>query len=346
MSTVDIVVPCYNYARYLRTCVSSVLTQGDVDVRVLVIDDASSDETARVGAELAAADSRVEFRRHEVNRGHITTYNEGLLNWSRSDYCVLLSADDMLTPGSLGRAVSIMDSDPKIGMVYGPTVHFRDEKELPEFRSGTWDFSKWSGSEWLERRCRDGHNVITSPEVVVRGSIQRSVGGYNPELPHAGDLEMWLRIAAVSDIAYVRRVPQAFYRVHSASMMRSKYNGQLLDLYQRKAVFEFFFKHYGNNGNRKHLHDEARRALAREALWDACRAYDHNKLRERKANELVEFAQATYPTFATLPEFRALERRRRLGAVWCNRTQLFIVSAIVKRVQHWSAKRKWKRRGI
>jgi glycosyltransferase involved in cell wall biosynthesis len=346
MSTVDIVIPCYNYARYLPTSVGSVLTQENVDVRVLVIDDASSDETAQVGAELVAADRRVEFRRHEVNRGHIATYNEGLLKWSKADYCVLLSADDILTPGSLGRAVSIMNADPKIGMVYGPTVHFRDERELPKLRPGTWDFSKWSGAEWLERRCRAGHNVITSPEVVVRGSIQRSVGGYNPELPHAGDLEMWLRIAAVSDIAYVRGVPQAFYRVHSASMMRSKYNGQLLDLHQRKAVFEFFFKHYGNNGNRKHLHDEARRALAREALWDACRAYDHNQLEERKANELVEFAQTTYPAFATLPEFGALERRRRLGPGWCNRSQLFFLSALTRRIKQWAETRNRKRRGI
>lgn len=346
MSTVDIVVPCYNYARYLRTCVSSVLSQADVDVRVLVIDDASSDETAQVGAELAAGDGRVEFRRHAVNRGHIATYNEGLLDWSRSEYCVLLSADDILTPGSLGRAVSIMDADPKIGMVYGPTVHFRDEEELPKINPDNWDFSKSSGEEWLERRCRAGHNVITSPEVVVRGAIQRSVGGYNPELPHAGDLEMWLRIAAVSDIGYVRGVPQAFYRVHSASMMRSKYTGQLLDLCQRKAVFEFFFKHYGNNGNRKHLHAEARRALAREALWDACRAYDHNELEERKANDLVEFARATYTPLAALPEFKALERRRRLGPVWCNRTQLFFLGALTRRIKRWAATRNWKRQGI
>jgi hypothetical protein len=239
-----------------------------------------------------------------------------------------------------------MDADPKIGMVYGPTVHFRDERELPKINPGTWDFSKWSGEEWLERRCRAGHNVITSPEVVVRGAIQRSVGGYNPELPHAGDLEMWLRIAAVSDIAYVRGVPQAFYRVHSASMMRSKYTGQILDLCQRKAVFEFFFKHYGNNGNRKHLHEEARRALAQEALWDACRAYDHNELVERKANDLVEFAQATYAPFATLPEFRALERRRRLGPVWCNRTQVFFLGALTRRIKRWVAARNRKRQGI
>ena len=49
MSSVDVVVPCYNYARYLETCVSSVLDQEGVDVRVLIIDDASSDRSAEVG---------------------------------------------------------------------------------------------------------------------------------------------------------------------------------------------------------------------------------------------------------------------------------------------------------
>jgi glycosyltransferase involved in cell wall biosynthesis len=345
MSTVDVVIPCYNYARYLRKCVESVLSQAGVDVRVLIIDDASTDETPQVGEALAASDTRVEFRRHQSNRGHIATYNEGLLDWSTAEYCVLLSADDMLTLGSLQRATSIMDSDMRIGMVYGPTVHFKEECELPKSLPQSWSVSKWSGHEWLERRCRAGHNVITSPEVVVRGTVQRAVGGYNPELPHAGDLEMWLRIAAVSDIGYIRKVPQAFYRVHSASMMRSKYNGQLLDLYQRRAVFDFFFEHNRNNGYLT-FYNDARRALAREALWDACRAYDRNQLEERKAQELVEFAEATCLDFSKLPEFRALQRRRKLGPAWCNRTQLFIASAITKRLKHLATKRRWRKHGV
>ena len=48
MSSVDIVVPCYNYAHYLEFCVHSVLEQRDVDVRVLIVDDASPDNTAQV----------------------------------------------------------------------------------------------------------------------------------------------------------------------------------------------------------------------------------------------------------------------------------------------------------
>ena len=69
MASVDVVVPCYRYGRYLRQCVRSVLDQEGANIRVLVIDDASPDETALIGTALATEDSRVTFRRHAVNQG-------------------------------------------------------------------------------------------------------------------------------------------------------------------------------------------------------------------------------------------------------------------------------------
>src|SRR3954466_1183486 len=116
-ATVSVIVPCYNYAHFLANCVNSVLTQAGVTVDVLIIDDCSSDDTATVGADLAT-DSRVNFRRHEKNIGHIPTYNGGL-EWATGDYTVLLSADDLLTPGALARSTGVMDSNPSIGMAYG-----------------------------------------------------------------------------------------------------------------------------------------------------------------------------------------------------------------------------------
>jgi glycosyltransferase involved in cell wall biosynthesis len=346
-ASVDVVIPCYNYARYLRGCVRSVLNQSGVSVRVLVIDDASSDATSEVGRELEASDGRVKFRRHEINRGHIATYNEGLIGWSTADYTVLLSADDMLAPGSLSRAVSLMEADKSVGLVYGSTTHFKKEDEIPLGNARRFTYTRWSGAEWLERRCRAGYNVITSPEVVVRGSVQRAVGGYRAELPHAGDLEMWLRIAAVSNIAYVRGVPQAFYRVHAASMMRTVYRGSFLDLRQRKGAFDGFFEHNRHAvPNADRLSELANRALAREALWDACRAYDRNEVEESHIEELVEFALATYSAAPSLTEFAALRRRRLLGPVVCNRTQLFAAPALVRKIRRLSLKRRWMREGV
>src|SRR5437879_1536330 len=123
MSRVDVIIPCYNYAHYLRSCVESVLTQ-PVDVRVLIIDDASPDDTTAVAASLAAADSRVEYRRHDVNRRHIATYNEGL-DWASGDYTLLLSADDLLVPHALARAVHLLDSRPEVGFAYGRHLKFQ-----------------------------------------------------------------------------------------------------------------------------------------------------------------------------------------------------------------------------
>ena len=346
MSRVDVVIPCYNYARYLRRCVRSVLSQDGIDVRVLVIDDASSDDSAEVGRDLAAANTGVEFRRHEANKGHIATYNEGLIGWSAAEYTVLLSADDMLAPGCLSRAVHVMDTDKSIGMVYGRAIHFEQETGLPGISVGEFGHTRFSGAEWLEGRCRAGHNVITSPEVVVRGSVQRAVGGYRPELPHAGDLEMWLRIAAVSDIAYVRGV-QAFYRVHPISMMRTVYRGSFFDLRQRKAAFDAFFQHHrGIVMDADRLYELANRSLAREALWDACRAYDRNEVEATHADELVEFAVTTYAGATSLPEYAALRRRRWLGPIVCNRTQVFAAPALVHKIRRWALKRRWKRQGV
>jgi hypothetical protein len=334
-STVDVVIPCYNYGRYLRGCVESVVRQRDVNIRVLVIDDASPDNTADIGRALASEYRQVEFRRHVTNAGHIATYNEGLIGWSEAEYCMLLSADDLLAPGALSRAVGIMERDPEIGMVYGEAIHFFEENVLPRSEIRSKGAVRYAGSDWIARRCRAAYNVITSPEVLVRGSIQRSVGGYRAELPHSGDLEMWLRIAAVADIAYVR-APQAFYRVHPSSMQRTQFQGQMVDMVERRAAFRSFFQYTSHTfASRQSLEEDVSRALAREALWDACRLYDHDRAEPSRVEALVSFASETWTNAHTLPEFAALRRRRRVGAAVCHRTQLFVVPASLR----WARRR-------
>jgi glycosyltransferase involved in cell wall biosynthesis len=347
MATVDVVIPCYNYARYLRSGVGSVLSQADVEVRVLVIDDASIDDTPQVAAGLAAADPRVELRRHDVNKGHIQTYNEGLLCWATADYCVLLSADDLLVPGSLSRAVRVMEGDHRIGMVYGHAHEFTSEQGLPSFPPVWRGYNRWSGAQWLRDRFKTAHNVVATPAVVVRTAVQHKVGGYRPELPHAGDLEMWLRIASVSDIAYVKGTPQACYRLHAMSMMTTTYNTHLIDLYQRRDVYRSVVEH-----QRKHLKcpdallEIATRKLAREALARACTGYDRNEVEHFCVDELVEFAMTTYPDARSLPEYRALGRRRFLGPLVCNRTQLFVIPRVFRRIERTLWRWRWRRCGV
>lgn len=344
---IDVVVPCFNYGHYLPACVKSVLSQTGVDVRVLVIDDCSTDDSGEIAERIASGDRRVAVVRHERNQGHIATYNEGLLGWADREYTVLLSADDLLAPGCLARAAAVMDSAPEVGMVYGHAPYFERNDAIPSQRSRRTRSRTWSGHTWLEKRCRSGVNVISSPEVVCRTSVQHRIGGYSTELPHVGDLEMWMRFAAISDVGYIRGAPQAYYRVHSASMQRTVFSAHLDDLRQRRDGFEYFFDHAGTElADIEHLRNLARRALAREALWRAGRAYDRDDLDHTPVDELTAFATATDPAAASLPEYRGLRRRRRLGPAFCHRTQVFLGSGVRHRAHSWYRDVRWKRTGV
>ena len=127
------IVPCYRYGHYLRQCVESVLSQSHGELRVLIIDDASPDHTEEEALRLTNQDPRVEYRRHQVNQRHIATYNEGL-DWATGAYTLLLSADDLLAPDALARAVSFLDRYSDVGFVYGTQICFRDQLQPPTDR--------------------------------------------------------------------------------------------------------------------------------------------------------------------------------------------------------------------
>lgn len=234
--TVGVFVPCYNYARFLDDCVRSILDQSGVDVSVLIIDDASTDRTPEVGARLAL-DDRVEYRRHATNKGHLATYNEGI-EWASRQYTVLLSADDLLTDGSLERATTALEANPEAGFAYGRVLVWQhgQPKPTPRRNGGPVPFEVRTGGDWIEGVCKDGWNHIFSPEVVVRTSVQKEVGGYRPDLPHAGDMEMWLRIAARSSVVILQS-DQAYYRVHGKNMHEPA-KVTSVDLEQRRLVFD------------------------------------------------------------------------------------------------------------
>lgn len=347
---VKVIVPCYRYGEVLEGCVESVLGQAGVDVRVLVIDDCSPDDTPTVASRLAQAEERVEYRRHERNVGLIGTANEGL-DWAGDgDYVVLLSADDMLVPGSLLRAVSVMESHPGVGMVYGHAQYFQAGRPLPRFSRNWRGTRTWSGVEWIRLRCRSGYNCISSPEVVVRASVQREAGYYDPACPHASDLNMWLRVAAISDIAYVKGAVQALYQVHPDSMYRSMVGGDsgaMADLVERRASFAAFFAGAGVSlAGADRLRSMVGRALARQALWQASRAYDRAEVGVVPVGELIAFALGTCPDARRLREWWGLKLRQRIGAGRSLWFLPFIASGAGHRLRGHVSSLRWRARGV
>ncbi len=303
MASVRVIVPCYNYARYLPDAVESALAQPGVDVSVLIIDDASTDESATVAEQLAERDSRVEFIWHSSNRGHIATYNEGLES-AHTDYVVLLSADDLLTPGALRRATDLMDAHPSVGLVYGHPLVFRDGEPFPLPRDGRHRWAVWQGHDWVERMCRAGRNFIYCPEVVMRTAIQRRIGCYDRKLPHSGDMEMWLRAATVSDIGRINGADQAYYRLHGSSMQRTVFKGAIVDLEARAAAFDAALSR-ADFPDAAQLRDVAHRSIAVLALRELIAELTIGGVADAiDTDAYLAVAQASYPPVTLMPEWR------------------------------------------
>lgn len=310
MSRVDVVVPCYNYGRYLRQCVDSILSQDGVDVRVLIIDDCSSDETPEVGSELAAADARVEFRRHEQNRGHIATYNEGLLEWVTAEYCLLISADDLLTPGALRRATSVMDAQPAISFSYGGQQLFTESPPRISSQPATDEVEVIAGMDFVRRMCESGANPVNTPTVVCRTHRLHRVGGYRPELPHTADMELWLRLGTVGDVAAVSAC-QAWKRAHPAQMQH-EYVASKRDFLQRHLAFHLFTEASANFGDvPPEWLSAANSSLARQAFWTASCQFDRGNV--DGVNDLLECARELDPTIVGEPSWNRMKWKRRLG---------------------------------
>lgn len=319
---VTVVVPCYNYGRYLEGAVASALSQPDVDVRVVIVDDSSTDDSAAVARRIAERDDRVSVIVHETNRGHIATYNEGL-GAVTTEFVVLLSADDLLTPGALGRATALMRAFPNVGFTYGLPVIFRGG-ELPPARTRARTWTVWKGSDWIADRCRLGRNAIYSPEVVLRTSVLHAVGMFDAAQPHSGDLDLWLRMAQLSDVGLISGADQGYYREHPSSMSRTTFAGLLTDMTHRRRTFRSAVAPLDNGDE---LFEQAARALSREALRVAAEAHDQPGQGSQAADDFVAFARDTWPTADGFPEAEVA----RILQGPANRTPAAVMSGSLRR---------------
>lgn len=311
-TTIDVAIPCYRYGSFLRQCVESVLSQVDVNVRVLILDDASPDNSAEIGRELARLDSRVEFRHHAANKGHIATYNEGI-EWAAADLFLLLSADDYLLPGAFSRAAKLMATAPDLSFVFGAALLLFDDgtsaMTKPFHRHSDSGTAIWSCLEFI--KTMNGRNIVPTPTAIVRTSAQKRVGGYRNELPHAGDMAMWLRLAAEGPVGFIS-APQGVYRIHSTNMSRSYSSARLPDIEQRRVAIEHFFEHVGGNLSRATLlRAMLLRGLAGDATRQACSAFNDGDI--EISQQLARLAQELHPGIRRTAPWLRLMIRRALG---------------------------------
>jgi glycosyltransferase involved in cell wall biosynthesis len=268
MPSVDIIIPNYQYGHFLSACVESVLGQDVRDIRVLIIDNASTDNSLEVARSLAAEDNRIQIVEHAVNLGHTASFNEGI-DLATADYFMILCADDLLTPGCLTRAIAVMEMHPALSFAYGDGVVCRSGGTAPTVDLGQaptqWQIS--TSNQYIEKCCRAP--MRSAGFLLIRTTVQKQAGHYRPELPFGDDLEMLLRLARLGPVAETKAV-QGIWREHGSNRSKIFWADSMRRLRAAELTFEtFFFGEGGTIDGAARLRRQARRTLGNCAYWSA-----------------------------------------------------------------------------
>jgi glycosyltransferase involved in cell wall biosynthesis len=202
---VSVIIPCYNQAQFLPEAIESALAQTYPHREIIVVDDGSSDGTAKMAADYAA----LQYIRQE-NSGVSAARNAGLKQ-SRGEYLVFLDADDRLLPNALEIGVDCLRQHRDCAFASG---HCRlivadgsllAEPEQPHVPS----------EHYLE--LLRGNYIWCPGSVIYRRSTFDSVHGFDPSLSPGADYDLYLRITRNSPV-FCHNQFVADYRLHSSSM--------------------------------------------------------------------------------------------------------------------------------
>lgn len=224
MPKVSVVIPNYNHARFLDRRIRSVLEQTYRDIEVLILDDASPDDSLSVISKYAA-DSRARVFPSEVNSGCVfKQWNKGV-RMAQGDYIWIAESDDDAEPTLLEALVARLDSDPKASLAYcrSMVINERDEKRgcafgyLAHLSRRDWSQSFSMDGPRLIREALGSANLIpNASSAVFRKDAYVGCGGADEGFRFFGDWDLWLKLAARGTVSYQAEFLN-LYRRHSAS---------------------------------------------------------------------------------------------------------------------------------
>jgi len=295
---VSIIIPNYNYVRYLEERFHSILGQTFGDYEIIFLDDASTDGSLKLVSEkFKASLTRAEV--NATNTGNpFVQWNRGV-RLSRGEYIWIAEADDVCTHDFLERLVQVLDTHPAVGLAYCYTTpinengaildanfHHRYVSDLDDKRWLT-DFTAHGSSEVRQYLSRK--NTITNVSSVLFRRNAFVQAGYAPEnMRMCGDWMMYCRVLHNTDVAYIS-TPMNFHRQHATKHTRNS----VLDLtYFREFLQVQRYLAYAFDLNEKEKRTAFKRFL-RE--WDRLTVSHYGRMDLKRTVSLARMTADFYP---------------------------------------------------
>jgi hypothetical protein len=207
-------MPAYNAARFLAQAVDSILTQTHRDLELIVVDDGSTDDSYRILAARAAADSRVRVLRHEKNRGIIAARNTAA-EAVQAELTAVMDSDDVARPHRLATQIAYLTDHPDVAAL-GAAIQFIDAANRPGA------IKSYPTNPGACAFAVNFFNPMCHSAVMVRTRWVREVGAYSEDYSGAEDYGL---LAAIGRVAPLANVPDVLlnYRISGVNNTTTKW---------------------------------------------------------------------------------------------------------------------------
>src|SRR5882672_5462569 len=229
MSLTSIIITTYNRPQLLRRAVESAFAAG-TNVEVVVVDDASTDETAAVCKELPG----IKYVRVERNQRVAGARNLGLLVCS-GDYITFLDDDDVRLPGSLEVQIKLLEANSEAGLIYGQAILV---DQTGKSTNQSYPVVSPQGDVLWELL---GQNFIPCGTAVFRRSCLDRIGLLDQSLAGIDDWDLWIRIAELYSILALAEPVICWRRSTPASQQGTSAAGRIV--LQSVQQFQASWKH-------------------------------------------------------------------------------------------------------
>lgn len=246
MELVSVIIPVYNTEKYIGKAVESILQQTYKNLELILVDDASTDNTYQILKAYAEKDVRIRLYRNEKNLGMMPNWNNAL-QYVTGKYWAKLDADDWWQENFIEDCYNIISKDDTIGMVCGRYVYIDEnddiipntEYQLPDnFKNTATDFIwrvKKGNGLFVPALAQQGNGLIKT-------AVLEQLGKYT--LLPAGDTELFFRIGAHYKIFFLDKLYH-YHRVWSQNFTRTQVlsSGKLeKNLYDvKQAIFSYYY---------------------------------------------------------------------------------------------------------
>ncbi|MEY2971282.1 MAG: hypothetical protein RL738_123 [Bacteroidota bacterium] len=268
---VTVAVPNYRHARYLPERLESICNQTFTDVEVLLLDDASPDDSLAILTAFAEGRPNWSVHPNAVNSGSPFAQWNKAAQLARGRYLWIAESDDVAEPGLLEALVAELEADPTCVLAYGQSMLIDEaSRELHSFDVHYRYIFGAEAERWITGYRNDGldeirnymllHNVVPNASgALIRLDAFRAVGGADPKWKLNGDWMAYLKLLERGGIAFVPQVLNRF-RVHEQTA-RQKANATG-DVYRELlALVDYIAAHHGPEPRR------LRKAYRNVAAW-------------------------------------------------------------------------------